>query len=298
MSGPAAALLADGRLHLQHGPIDLVIGASGAGAGDAARRAYQAAVRRFRTVLEELVVEIGALRRPCPPEGLSVRGAIARRMERAVRPHARSGRFVTPMAAVAGSVAEEVLEAMRAGAPLRRAYVNNGGDIALHLEDGERYRLACVAPAEAGRDPGCAYAAVSAGGGDGVGGVATSGRRGRSFSLGFADSVTAVAASAPAADAAATLIGNAVDLPGHPAVARRPARELDPDSDLGERLVVTGLARLSDADIIRALANGVETARRMRAAGEIIGAAILLEGRVRAVGSGVELAGRESGRRA
>jgi ApbE superfamily uncharacterized protein (UPF0280 family) len=67
--------------------------------------------------------------------------------------------------------------------------------------------------------------------------VATSGWRckgkgGRSFSFGIADAVTVLAGSAAAADAAATVIANAVDLPGHGAITRRPASAIDPDSDL------------------------------------------------------------------
>ena len=68
-------------------------------------------------------------------------------------------------------------------------------------------------------------------------GVATSGRHGRSFSLGIADAVTVLARTASQADAAATIIANAVDLPGHPAIVRCPACDLQPDSDLGARLV-------------------------------------------------------------
>ena len=71
---------------------------------------------------------------------------------------------------------------------------------------------------------------------DGVRGVATSGWRGRSFSLGIADAVTVLARTGAEADAAATLIANAVDLPGNPAIKRIPAQELAPDSDLGARL--------------------------------------------------------------
>ena len=52
-------------------------------------------------------------------------------------------------------------------------------------------------------------------------GIATSGWRGRSFSLGIADAVTVLAATAAEADAAATVIANAVDLPGHPAIDTR-----------------------------------------------------------------------------
>ena len=74
-------------------------------------------------------------------------------------------------------------------------------------------------------------------------GVATSGRHGRSFSLGIADAVTVLARTASQADAAATIIANAVDLPGHPAVRRMPANELQPDSDLGARPVTRDVGR-------------------------------------------------------
>ncbi len=87
--------------------------------------------------------------------------------------------------------------------------------------------------------------------GDGIRGIATSGWRGRSHSLGIADAVTVLAATASAADAAATIIANAVDLPGHPAIARRPARALSPDSDLGTRLVTVGVGALPAAEIDR-----------------------------------------------
>src|SRR5258708_14478124 len=83
-------------------------------------------------------------------------------------------------------------------------------------------------------------------------GVATSGRHGRSFSLGIADSVTVLARTASQADAAATVIANAVDLPGHPAITRRRASDLQPDSDLGARLVTRDVGRLSAAQIDRA----------------------------------------------
>ena len=67
---------------------------------------------------------------------------------------------------------------------------------------------------------------------DPVRGIATSGWRGRSFSLGIADAVTVLAERASLADAAATLIANAVDLPGHPAVTRVPALSFSPTATL------------------------------------------------------------------
>lgn len=280
MIGPRAAWLQGGRLHLQHGPIDLVIGAEGPGAG----AAFQAAGTRFATVLEALVGELPRLRTPVqgPPPGAApgpFSGPVARRMRAAALPHA--ARVVTPMAAVAGAVADEVLAAMCAAAPgrLRRAYVNNGGDIALTLTPGARFEIGLhgLGGAVLGR--------LSLGMADGVGGVATSGQGGRSLSLGLADSVTVVAADAAAADVAATLIANAVDLPGHPAVIRAPAISLDPDSDLGHRHVVTGCGALSKREVARALMAGATTAEQMRADGLIAGAMLWLRGHLQSVGA-------------
>lgn len=277
MTGAVAAMLSDGRrLHLQHGPIDLIIEADGP--SGAAERAYRAAWRRFPSILPALVDELPALRCDISLATHEFDGPVARRMACAVRPHAEV--FVTPMAAVAGAVADEVLAAMLAAAPeLRRAYVNNGGDIALHLGSGARFRIGIAGDPMVGRLIGH----LDVGAADGVRGIATSGRHGRSLSLGIADSVTVAAASAAAADAAATLIANAVDLPGHPAVRRVPAEEVDPDSDLGRRLVTVEVGRLTPAEVATALARGGATARQMRAAGLIAGATLSLAGESRIV---------------
>lgn len=267
MTGPVAAMLSGDRLHLQHGPIDLVIWADGD-----RRAAYRAAWARFQTVLPELVEELPLLRSAL---GDRPAGAVARRMHAACARHAAG--FVTPMAAVAGSVADEVLAAMVAAGPLTRAYVNNGGDIALHLGAGRRFSVGV-----AGLDgAGLGQAEIAAD--SPVRGVATSGAGGRSLSLGIADSVTVLARDAARADVAATLIANAVDLPGHPAIARVPACELQPDSDLGGRLVVTGVGALAAADVARALDAGVAVAHGMRERGLIEEAALMLRGQARQV---------------
>ena len=136
---PQIALLPDGkRLHLQDGPIDLVIEAKG---GEAeVRAAYEAAARRFTGLLDELCAELVELRKAADPTRCKLEGVVARRMHACGRAICR-GSFITPMAAVAGSVAEEVLGAMLNAAWLDRAYVNNGGDIALHLTDGEQFTI-------------------------------------------------------------------------------------------------------------------------------------------------------------
>ena len=137
---PQQRRLADGRLHLHDGPIDLIIEAFGE--TSAAEEAYAAAWRRFATILDELCTELPLLRAD-PLGAPAPRGAVARRMAAAVAPF-RARRFLTPMAAVAGAVAEEVLEAMTTGRRLARAYVNNGGDIALHLGPGETFSIGMV----------------------------------------------------------------------------------------------------------------------------------------------------------
>lgn len=272
MDGPVHQRLAEGRLHLQHGPIDLVLRAFGA--ESAVAEAHRAAIARFATVLGELIGELPDLRKPMSDRP-RVEGRIARRMVAACRPHTA---FVTPMAAVAGAVADEILDAMRDAAPLDKAFVNDGGDIALHLTEGETLAVGVAADFSRGPVP-AVNGRVIVRHQDGIGGIATSGRQGRSFSLGIADSVTVLARDAAAADAAATLIANAVDLPGHPGVRRVPATDLDPDSDLGPRLVTVAVPALSGPDIDAALETGRRRATAMRAAGLIRSAALMLQGR-------------------
>jgi ApbE superfamily uncharacterized protein (UPF0280 family) len=252
---PQIAMLSDGRrLHLQDGPIDLIIEARG-GEGNV-RTAYQAAARRFTGLLDELCEELPELRKAADALRCGLQGIVARRMHAAVAPYA-FGHFITPMAAVAGAVAEEILAAMLSAARLDRAYVNNGGDIALHLAKGEHFTVGMVDRPDR---PGLMRTTVIESD-DPARGIATSGRHGRSFSLGIADAVTVLARTAAQADAAATIIANAVDLPGHPAVLRCPANDLQPDSDLGARLVTREVGRLEDGEIATALDAGADKAR-------------------------------------
>jgi ApbE superfamily uncharacterized protein (UPF0280 family) len=276
---PQIALLPDGkRLHLQDGPIDLIAEAKGADVE--VRAAYLAAARRFTGLLDELCGELTELRRAADPVRCVLKGIVARRMHAAVAPFAADC-FVTPMAAVAGSVAEEILGAMLGVAPLDRAYVNNGGDIALHLTHGEQFSVGLMdRPDRHG-----VMRVMTIDVDDPARGIATSGRHGRSFSLGIADAVTALARTASQADAAATIIANAVDLPGHPAVLRVPADELQPDSDLGARLVTRDVGELSVSEIETALDAGARCAEDLLARGLIEGAALRLLGETVVIGA-------------
>jgi uncharacterized protein len=264
-----SALLAGNRLHLHEGPIDLVVWADGE--PDAVQEAYRAAERRFDGLLAELVAELAPLRAPLRDALPPLRGPIGRRMAEACWPHRAV--YITPMAAVAGAVAEAVLAAMTAAAHLSRAYVNDGGDIALHLTPGNSLAVGVVRSLEKAVPEGevkVTYEML-------VRGIATSGRHGRSFSLGIADAVTVLAGGAPAADAAATLIANAVNIED-PAITRRPARELDPDSDLGDLPVTVDVGPLAPAQIAAALDAGVACAEGMHRAGLIEAALLTLAG--------------------
>jgi ApbE superfamily uncharacterized protein (UPF0280 family) len=270
-----AKMLPGERLHLQDGPIDLIIGAEGR--PEHVRAAYAAAAHRFRSVLDELCSELPLLREDDGGEPL---GGIARGMWRAVLPY-RTERFITPMAAVAGCVADAVLARMTKAALLDRAYVNNGGDIAFHLAPNTALRIGLVDRP----DQPSLFGTAVIGAHDRVRGVATSGRRGRSFSLGIADAVTVLAATAGQADAAATVIANDVDLPGRPEILRRPACELQPDSDLREIPVTVSVAPLDPAAIDAALMRGMATAKRLASLGLISAAALHLQGETRVMGA-------------
>ena len=263
LGGAMVALLPGGRLHLQHGPIDIVAQAFGTEA--AVRAAYARAAARFATMLEELVAELPLLR----TERAEVSGGIARVMAEAVAPF--RPRFITPMAAVAGAVADTVMASM-AGPGVLRAYANNGGDIALFLTPGQGLR--CALAATGGLDR------VRVKAKDAVRGIATSGWRGRSHSLGVADAVTVLARTAAMADAAATMIANAVDLPGHSGILRRRACDLQADSDLGARLVTVAVPGFDAGEVSAALQAGLRVADGYRARGLIEGAALFLQGNV------------------
>lgn len=265
MQAPQSTIIQGGRLHLHHGPIDLIINAW----GQDKAQAFAQAEARFQTVLGELVEELDALRSPAPiPKPM---GKIARAMANAAAPH--SDTFVTPMAAVAGAVADEILAAMVLNTTLTKATANNGGDISFLLTPG--HSLTAAAP----------DASITLHHDTPARGLATSGCQGRSHSFGIADSVTVLAKTAAKADVAATLIANAVNLPEHPGIAREPANHLAPDSDLGDRSVTIRVPPLATNDIQTALAAGQKSATIMLANGLITGAILHLQGRTITLGT-------------
>jgi len=280
MTAQRSALDAN-RWHFNHGPIDIVAEAHGDPYAVAA--AHDAAWARFVHVLDELVHELPVLRLPVTDK-MRPRGVVARRMWDACA--AFSPMFITPMAAVAGSVAQELI-AFYERPGIERAWINNGGDIALHLAPGQSARVGVYADL-------ARFDWRTAGGiltTDGqfelraeqpVRGVATSGWRGRSFSLGIADSVTVLAPTAAQADAAATVIANAVDI-DDPAIARRPASACKDDSDLGDTLVTVEVPALAPAQVRSALDTGAVCARVLQKGGLVWAALLVCQGQWRLV---------------
>ena len=267
--------MADNRLHLQHGPIDLILHVDAS--EEIRKRLYSTAKKRFSTVLQELVVEMDLLKQPWSADLPDPKGGIAQKMCFAVR---GSDIFVTPMASVAGAVADEVLEAMLYEAKnpdpcleeIQRMYVNNGGDIAFWLNAGESFSIGVV------DNPGIPElnARVSLAYESPVRGIATSGWRGRSLSLGIADAVTVLAGSAATADAAATLIANDVNV-YYPGILKRPASEVKDESDLGMLPVTVDVPPLPVDQISEALKRGAQTAGNFIRTGKIEAAYLSLQ---------------------
>lgn len=259
-------------MHFQHGPIDIIAYAEGA--PHAVQAAHQSARERFSTILPELVQELPLLKAKVQ-EFCPLKGAIARGMWHACRD--ATDLFITPMAAVAGAVAEHLLASYKVDG-ISRAWVNNGGDIALHLSNGYSFRvgifsdLAKLNPDDIQIDGVLDITAEMD-----VGGIATSGWRGRSYSLGIADSVTVLAKTASMADAAATVIANEVVVDS-PLIIRRPANDIKDDSDLGEIEVTVDVPPLSEAQIATALENGLKKALELRQNGLIYDSILCCQG--------------------
>lgn len=263
-----------------HGPIDLIVQAEGE--PEVIEAAHARAWSEFQTLLSTLVPELPVLRQAVQTgAAMPCHGAVARLMWQACQPLAGPDEagFITPMAAVAGSVAQHLIRHYELPG-VTRASINNGGDIALHLAPGQHWRLGVVSDIRRVRQSPDATTGLLPdahfliGSDSPVRGVATSGWAGRSFSLGIADSVTVLAATASQADAAASLIANQVQIE-HPGIVRMPACEIKDDSDLGNRLVTRHVPELPLGQIMTALSRGLAYARGLQRRG-LIHAALLV----------------------
>ena len=271
--GTSANLLAGNRLFLQQGPINLIIKAYGT--DEAIRATYWRARDAFAGLLEELVDELPILRQPIVWDNLpNVSGATAQRMISAITPFRDTK--LTPMVAVAGAVADQVAMTLHGIQGIDKLFVNNSGDIAIWLRPGETLDIGVVAKLSQALPTANLKLRCE----DGVGGIATSGWDGHSFSLGIADAVTVLAENAATADAAATLIGNAVNAE-YPGIERKSAQDIDPNTDLGDCLVTTAVSPLPQATKQEALDAGLNYANALVHKHQIKAAFITLQGQWR-----------------
>ncbi len=234
----------DNRLFLQHGPTNIVIEALGIDKN----LAYLNAKNYFETLLEELVLDLTLLKKEVVLNR-KFNNKISQSMQDATERFIPS--FITPMAAVAGSIADNILKVLIDDTHLEKAYVNNGGDISFYLNENQTMKGSLAAVPNMITE--IKHKNSSRG-------IATSGWRGKSFSRGIADSVTVLANNAAIADAAATMIGNAVDIYNHPNIKKKPANNIYEDSDLNNLLVTVEVGKLTKIEIKKALKNGYQTA--------------------------------------
>lgn len=173
---------------------------------------------------------------------------------------------LTPMAAVAGSIADSVADFL-AERGMTKVIVENGGDIAFRLARGERISVGVRPRVDRKELTHC----LKLDGTNTSWGVATSGLGGRSFTRGIAWSATVLATSASKADAAATAVANATWVPcAH--VKRAKAGELDPGSDIAKLEVTLDVGKLPLDVATKGLEKGLAKALGLKAQGVIEGA--------------------------
>jgi ApbE superfamily uncharacterized protein (UPF0280 family) len=267
----AARRIADGRWEVEYGPTHVRVMARRRGVAD--DLAARAAVDRACQALDDL----GPLRAVASrfigllPADDPAWPAVLRLMVTAAK--VAGDPTTTPMVAVAGSIAQLALAgALEAGAGT--VTVENGGDVALSVEDGDSVRVG-IARSVSDRRPGHV---VSLSAQDGIGGVCTSGVGGRSLTRGVAETAVTFATSASLADVCATLVANATWI-DDPAVIRRPAVEIDPATDIPDLTVTVRVGNLDPRAVYRSLVGARKCAKGLLERGILMGAIIGVQGR-------------------
>ena len=181
---------------------------------------------------------------------------------------------LTPLAAVAGTTSDVVADFLYSLGGTK-IIVDNGGDIAIRLREGEVARVGVKTDIDASH-PTYLIPIDST---MGVGGVATSGLGGRSFTKGIASAATVLSQSASLADAAATVIGNFTNVED-PSIKRFLAERIYPDTDIAGEWVTTEVGRLSQEKIEEAVRNGLSKAHSICQKGFIKAALVAVKDQV------------------
>jgi hypothetical protein len=264
-------VLSNGTVLVDYGPIHMFISAFENGkpivalAEDGAHFAMKG--------LEDLARFLPLLKKKS--EGLEVKDAfpdVVRRMIEATKKMEEPD--LTPLAAVAGTASDVVADFIF-GKGGTKIIVDNGGDIAIRLREGEVARVGVKTEIDAKRPT---YL-ISIDSRIGIGGVATSGLGGRSFTKGIASAATILSGTASFSDAAATVIGNFTNVEDDN-IARALAEEIYPDTDIAGEWVTTKVGELAQEKVEEALNRGLSKAYSICQKGLIHGALIALQGQV------------------
>jgi uncharacterized protein len=182
---------------------------------------------------------------------------------------------LTPMAAVAGAIADATADFLASGG-LTRVVVNNGGDVALRLTAGETVTVGIRPDLNAQTVTHRVFITSEMN----IGGVCTSGLGGRSFTRGVASAATVFSSRSAIADAAATAVANATCVRS-PAVHRCAADSMYPDTDLKGVEITASVGDLNEDAVLAALTQGVNRAEALVEQNLIAGACLTVQGRMR-----------------
>ena len=278
-NGTQIHLLEGGRVLAEYGPMQLVISAS-IGAIPQVRECVRAAKESFH-YLESVARCKDSIFAPWPCVKRHIEDEVVASMVSASR--VVGDRDLTPMAAVAGAIADAVADFLYERG-MTKVIVNNGGDVAIRLGSGQCVRIAVGAQGETGYCP----TTIVLGDSEPSWGVASSGLGGRSLTKGIARLVTVISTRAAYADAAATAVANATFVED-PCVSMVDAEDVDPNTDIPGTRVVNGVGEISEATVALGLRRGKEKADDLIARGIILGAFIMIKDRVALAGSFEEL---------
>jgi ApbE superfamily uncharacterized protein (UPF0280 family) len=264
-------ILSNGAVLVEYGPMRMFISAfeNGEPIVDLAKEGAHEAIQ----VLEDLARFLPVIKKKA--QELEIEDSfpvVVRKMIEATKKMGEPD--LTPLAAVAGAGSDVVADFIfRQGGT--KIIVDNGGDIAIRLREGEVARVGVKIDIHAKLPT---YL-ISIDSNMGIGGVATSGLGGRSFTKGIASAATVLSESASLADAAATVIGNFTNIED-PSIMRSLAEKIYPDTDIVGEWVTIKVGRLSQKKIDEALDNGLSKAYSICEKGLIKGALISVQGKV------------------
>ncbi len=264
-------VLPNGAVLVEYGPMRMIIQAS-----DQGRPMMELAkegAHKAREVLEDLARFLPVIKKKAQAlKGEERYPEVVRRMIEATQKMEEPD--LTPLAAVAGTSSDVVADFMihQGGTKI---IIDNGGDIAIRLRAGEVAKVGIKTDISA-KQPSYLIAIDET---MRIGGVATSGLGGRSFTKGIATAATVLSENASFADAAATVIGNFANVEDSH-IKRVLAESIYPETDIAGDWVTTEVGELSQERIEEALNRGLSKADSLCRSGLIKGALIAVKGRV------------------